>query len=498
MLKNLFTHLLPKKKISGRILFTVFALLALVMRFPFFFRDYIDKDESTFILMGQAWVDGNLPYTMLWDLKPPLVFAFFAAIIYFFGKSFFAIRLAGVLVVAITSFFVERIGSKVHSCRVGLWSGILYVIFSSAFGSLQGVMSEHLSMIFFVPAIWVLIRNDNTLRFLWSGLLFGAALMMKINLAYAVLLVGTYALYLAYKDKRGKGLIISSLYFSLGIAIPIGSTYLPYHLNNISEIWWNSVIAASLQYNAAKDGNFLKTLMIVVPMLLLSAFFVLKSERWKVMATQRKYLFMLLLALAGILFSFVKIGKLNGHYLIQAHAILVIFVCIACTRMPKFNYRPLLIIFLLGVQAEAVKEYMLIGKRAVAGKSLYNGEGIEIPVHLTEKYGDVESVYFINYHIGYWLLDTEPITMAVTHPSNIVRDDLYPFMNNPRKNAMEEIDHIMKKLRPTFVITKYRYHFFLDKEDPEDVYFKYFLDNDYELTDTIGQGYVFKRKPIDD
>ena len=60
------------------------AIIALLLRFPFFFRDYIDRDESTFILVAQSWVDGHLPYTQLWDVKPPLTFLFFATIIQIF------------------------------------------------------------------------------------------------------------------------------------------------------------------------------------------------------------------------------------------------------------------------------------------------------------------------------------------------------------------------------------------------------------------------------
>ena len=42
-------------------------LSALFIRLPFFTRDYIDRDESTFILMGQSVADGHLPYVHLWD-----------------------------------------------------------------------------------------------------------------------------------------------------------------------------------------------------------------------------------------------------------------------------------------------------------------------------------------------------------------------------------------------------------------------------------------------
>ena len=48
--------------------------VALFIRFPFFFRDIIDHDESTFIFIGNSIADGYLPYDYLWDLKPPLLF----------------------------------------------------------------------------------------------------------------------------------------------------------------------------------------------------------------------------------------------------------------------------------------------------------------------------------------------------------------------------------------------------------------------------------------
>src|SRR5690606_36251459 len=95
-------------------------LTALLIRFPFFFRDYIDRDESTFILMGQAWVEGHLPYTKLWDLKPPITFLFFAGIIKLFGKSFIAIRLFGTLIVAGTGLMAYGISRKTSSKKISI------------------------------------------------------------------------------------------------------------------------------------------------------------------------------------------------------------------------------------------------------------------------------------------------------------------------------------------------------------------------------------------
>ena len=152
MLDKVITSLTANyHKLNDRLVFIWLLILSVLIRFPFFFRDYIDRDESTFILVAQSWVDGHLPYTELWDLKPPLVYLFFAIIISVFGKSFIAIRAIGALGVAITAFFTYKIGKEVNSTTVAFWAATASVYLLSLFGSLQGVMSEHLSMIFFMP-----------------------------------------------------------------------------------------------------------------------------------------------------------------------------------------------------------------------------------------------------------------------------------------------------------------------------------------------------------
>src|SRR5262249_52048132 len=61
--------------------FAVFFLIlcsALLIRLPFFFPAVIDWDESTYIIMGQSILDGNLPYIEQWEDKPPLAYLFYA------------------------------------------------------------------------------------------------------------------------------------------------------------------------------------------------------------------------------------------------------------------------------------------------------------------------------------------------------------------------------------------------------------------------------------
>lgn len=151
MLKKITNLTSPNyKTLDWKTVLLILFLVAFFIRFPFFFRDYVDRDESTFIIMAQSWVNGHLPYTQLWDLKPPITFLFFAVIIKIFGKSFLAIRLFGTLLVALTALFTYGMANTITSKKVAFWVAMFCVFFQSLFGSLQGVMSEHICTFFFV------------------------------------------------------------------------------------------------------------------------------------------------------------------------------------------------------------------------------------------------------------------------------------------------------------------------------------------------------------
>jgi len=188
------------ERLSERSIGVLLFVYALFIRFPFFFRDYIDRDESTFILMGQSWADGYLPYTQLWDIKPPLTFFFFGTVISIFGKSFIAIRLVGVLFVAVTAFFTYRITKMIATKQKALFAAFCCVVLQSLFGSLQGVMSEHIAMAFVTPAIWLLVgERKGSWHIFAIGLLMGIALMVKLNLAYVALFMGLALSYFCSK-----------------------------------------------------------------------------------------------------------------------------------------------------------------------------------------------------------------------------------------------------------------------------------------------------------
>lgn len=493
MLRKLLNNLTPNyNSLKSRTVFGIIFLVSLFIRFPFFFRDYIDKDESTFIIMGQSWVNGHLPYVELWDLKPPINFLFFAGVIYAFGKSLIAIRFFGALIIAITSFYSYKITLLVSTKKIAFWCAIFCVFFESLFGSMQGVMSEHISMVFFIPAIYFLLKYEKWYLILIAGILMGLTSMVKLNMAYPITWAGFYFIYNYTRRKEYTKGIINTIAFGSGILLIIALTIFPYYYNGNVDLWWNSVIKAPLTYIESRRSSFLSFAPLIM---LLTVFFVFAKKK-NLIDFKNQTIQVLLIITIGIVVSFIKGGRLNGHYLIQLYPVLLILVSIFISNisfLKRLTYKPILAILLLLIPMESYLEYIAIIKNKNEKGSYFNGEGIEIPLYLEKNNIDTTSILFTEYHIGYWFLETNPPTKSATHPSNIYRSELFPFYKNPRITVLEEIRFILEEKRPQIIVKRKGKELLDRKLVDENKYANNYLEHHYKLLKTIGNAIIYQR-----
>ena len=478
-------------RLDWKTVFFVLFLVALFIRFPFFFRDYVDRDESTFIIMAQSWVDGHLPYTQLWDLKPPITFLFFAGIIAVFGKSFIAIRLFGTLLVALTALFTYGMATRITTKKVGFWCAIFTVFFLSLFGSLQGVMSEHICTLFLVMALYLLLTKNGLGWYLVIGLFLGISVMSKLNMAYPILALGIYLLWAAFKGQNFWKDLQHLIWMGIGFGLLITLTAVPYYLQGELTTWWESVFEAPLAYSQSKFHSIGKALPVVLGTLLLLGLGIGK----RLIDIKSKEIQVLLLVILGVLISFMQTGKVNGHYLIQLYPFLLILVAIAVSKLPplKKNLQMVVGVLLVLIPMEAYLEYANVIKNKMEKGSFFNGEGIDVPNYIIENRLETENIFFTEYHIGYWVLGETPPTKAGTHPSNITRDKLFPFMDNPRTTGMEELRYIMEEIKPKTLVTRKRETIFDKKLLEFNAYIDAYLAQHYKLVKTIDRGLIYQR-----
>lgn len=485
--------LLNIEKLSDKSVFALLFLYGLFIRLPFFFRDYIDRDESSFIIMGQSMVDGHLPYEQLWDIKPPVIFFFFAFIIYTFGKSFIAIRLIGVVLVTITAFFTYKLTHINNSKRIAVYFGVFCVILQSLFGSLQGVMSEHIAMAFLTPAIYMMTKTKVKLSvWLGIGVLTGVSLMVKLNLAYVALFLGLTVLVLDFiKVKSIKALSISVL-FGLGILVVIAGCFLPYYLTENSLLWWKSVIEAPLAYAGARQDSSLKLLLYLLPFLLL--FWV--GFKRGIFQLKNRATLLLLVATFGTVLAFIKSGRINGHYLILIYPVILPLVAILFAKGFRLRFKhstTLILILLVLIPVESYLEYYAIFKNKIEKNTFYNGEGITVPAYFEQNQLPANKVYFAEYHIGYWVMGIQPITKAATQPSNVLKDEMFFAYDNPRKTGEEELKHILEVVKPQYIVTRKNRRIFDKKEKAVNFYMNLILMKNYVPLDTVENAIIHKR-----
>ena len=494
MLKKALDCIVPTyNKLKDRAVFISLLLYAFLLRFPFVFRDYIDRDESTFILVAQNWLDGDLPYTTLWDLKPPLTFLFFSVIISIFGKSLIAIRIAGIIIVSIIAFFTYKIATEITSKKIAFWSAVITVLLISAFGSLQGVMSEHISMLFFMPGVYLILKYRSVPGWFFAGLLLGAAVMTKINLAYPVLILGVYLLYDSiYKSYKPINLL-RLFGFAAAVVLIIGLTILPYYLSNQTSIWWKAVVLAPMEYAQVRRQSFGGFLPLIIFLILLLIY----NSRSRVIDLKNRSTQVLLVAITGVLFALFRGGLINGHYLIQLHPLLTIPVAMLlgyALRSVSRDYRPYVLLLMLLLPMEAYKEYYDVAKYKAKYATFQNGEGFTVPDYIRDNKLPTQNILFLEYHIGYWFLDLLPPTKAATHPTNLVRDETFRFFDNPRKSSIEELRYIFEDLKPEIVITRQRWHIFDKKRDVEEnTYVRAYLESNYEIRELVNNAEIHQR-----
>lgn len=445
--------------------------LSVLLRFPFFFRDYIDKDESTFILMGQAWVDGFLPYTLLWDLKPPLVFLYFAKIIYLFGKSLLAIRFFGAVIVGFNGYILYRIARNHTSSLYALTLGVFTIYFQSLFGSVQGVMSEHLGLFPVLLGSYLLVEKRN---YFWGSLLFSFSLYFKLNIAYGMLLA--YPILFVQRRADLKQMITGCF---LGGTIATLITGI-WFVNN-SSLFIESVFYAPLAYTKATISEQIKTFVSILPA------FILLTWLFKKYPKHRFYT----LFTTGVFFSLVRLGKVNGHYLLQVYPFLILLIGTLIYKLKKKVSPQIVLVLLMIIPIESYKETWDLLKYHHNTGYWYNGEGHEIARFLKKKGLDHETAYYTDFHIGYWLTDNLPLSKVVTHPSNIERPELFPFMGVKDSMPVAVLEKLLSNQKPEIIIAKSRKNF---KDAVLESMLTSTIKQNYQQINSVGSAFIYKRK----
>jgi hypothetical protein len=496
-----------EKDLTNLMAFGTFLLLAIFVRMPFFFQSVIDWDESTFILMGQSILDGNLPYVELWDNKPPLAFVPFAVFIWLFGDSIVGVRIAGAICLSVAAFLTHLIAGHLWGRLAGFLSGAMTIVFVSLAPLGQATMSEILALVPLMGALAITVRYGMAPKKLFFvGFLISIAALVRLNLAYLAVVMGLFILFKQLLSEKRLPVGKLALYVVGGL-VPIALVCLPYVLGGHLETLITSAVVAPLQYsvsqNSAADSFIfhIKTGFGVGNALLWVGFLAgigMCTVNWTNYSnSQKQGIFLIAAFFLGTALSIINTGSAFYHHLIQIVSLLSLPAGLFYASLFSHRYKKgIVIVFAILMTISflpVLRAYKTFAWNLLYNRPLMLDEGYRLAAYLKDANSEGKPVYLMDRHIAYWLTGTKPIIKIVTHPDNIGRPYLIKVLEGPDASTETEMKKIITQM-PMFIVKKER-HMYLKHDKNAQRILDNALRNDYVLAETIGKLYVYKRKP---
>ncbi|MDO6424867.1 ArnT family glycosyltransferase [Saccharophagus degradans] len=487
--------------------------ITIIVRLPYLNIWAVEWDESTFILMGQDLVNGNLPFTNLWDLKPPLTFYIFGLFALIADGDFYIIRLLGALYLGLSAWFVflslKRL--TVSSAFIGALS---FICLTSLMHSHQAILTEHLTTLPLSIVLYLISRGKGHSLgnlFLIGGLI-SMATYIKLNLA---ILAPFYCLYLLFCNNNVTVYrrILDCCAFSLGFWIIALIVALPYLISDNFSLYIDSVYKAPFDYTASNSGiartagaqvlmwlmQFTELHTIPLSLLFLPSFagITLYILNRKTLETDiRKYLDLSFILLLSVEFSLLIGGKSNFHYIIQLMPMMAIFFGFSLYLIRGYDFK---------TQNEFLKKHVLtIGVLFLSYCATLNysfhptRESSKQPIrescvvdYLNSNLGEDDRIYALEAHIIYWLVGKEPLTPIITHPSNLLREYLLEYIPGSEKTSEKEFYSILDQ-QPRYIITPAKVWYFSDEKFSTPL--KNHLDSNYNLAKKCDILYIYEIK----
>ncbi len=340
-------------------------------------------------------------------------------------------------------------------------------------------MSEHVAIFFFLPGLLFFLKNKAPVNLILSGILFGCALLCKLNLAYTLLGLLLYYFIFFYKSAGLSSTIKNIALTTIGTIIPFILIAIPYILQNKLKLFIDSVFMATLEYGHTTKVTPLYKLLIAGWVIILGL--LISTLALKFVEKENKKQAGLFIALLGsTVFTFYSSGTVNGHYLIEIFPFLALLLFgFTLRKQFKPGYLKYAVLVLL-LSIESYAEYYRIIKQYSEKSTFYNGKAFRSVDELKRLGLSDKKIFFADHHIGYWFLNEYPLTKSVTHPSSLSRPAFFKHFGDTR-TSLEELKYIMEEIKPEVIVSRKECLSFFDENSEENLYFMSRMRNDFQL-----------------
>lgn len=395
----------------------ILILLAVAIRWPSFLSSVINHDESTYIVIGNGLLHGQVYLVDSYDTKSVGIFLVYALLNALTGGSIFGIRLLTTIWLAFTAYLLFRLGVRAGGQqRVGWAAGISYVLMTSIFTH-YGISpnTELFFNGFTVLAVLLVWDAGNRIGlYLLGGLSLGAAFMVKYVSAGDAFALGCFLLAAGLQRGEWENAVFRRCApLTLAFFVPFGLVYAYYaqigKLDNFSFYTFEVTSRYPKEAEWWRQLKYMGDFLLRYSPLVVFALFALREYRRE----DRSLQYFCLLWFAADTAVLLLPGKFFGHYQVQLMPALALLAAtwfhpdrksprLLKQMAPKWSYA-LLGMLILGLSIGLFSYY--------APKADYPRQ---IAQDLQRRMGPGDQAYTGNYHhIVYHLLGQPSLTPYV-------------------------------------------------------------------------------------
>jgi hypothetical protein len=290
-------------------------LAVAVARGPLLFMPRPFGDEAFFALVGHHWLNGKLPYTAIWDVKPPGLFALYAITEWITGSYSRALRFLPQIMALIATLALCKLGRTWFNDTVATVAAVLYagysIVLTGALGRAEILLEP------FVVIGFLLVGTGGLRAALMSGICFGVAFTIKQTAAFDALMAAAILLTRMFGRRE---LVRMLAAFGAGGLLPLLGFAALFAVHGQFAALWDAAIVEAL-LRTKSDGISLvdgalriaPSLKPVLPLLLLALLSL--AERRRILRTdlRKAYLWSWGWTLAALL-GLVAGRALYAHY----------------------------------------------------------------------------------------------------------------------------------------------------------------------------------------
>ena len=180
-------------------------------------------DQAMFAYIGDRWLHGGLPYRDAWDVKPPGIFALYAAAQAVFGRGMAAARWADLYMTVTAGLFIYLLARRSLRPPLAALAPVLFaLVYFTAFEFQDSAQSESFGAAFIAAYVWMLFRAADSGRRRWligAGILLGFAALLKTTFVLFAFLLPAVVGGGGFRSLARRSLLLAA-----GIALPLAAT----------------------------------------------------------------------------------------------------------------------------------------------------------------------------------------------------------------------------------------------------------------------------------